>query len=237
MKALIPMDEHGMFSDSFDVARVDSRFVAEAFEKEHKTVLRNIDAILAPDSGFTAEFGRHNFVPTSYTDGWNRKQRAYQMTRDGFVSLVMGFTGKKAAQFKEFYIRRFNEMEQQIRSMVHAREEFPRLTEQIKVLHPDAKSYVYSNECDMLNRIVLGMSAAQFRTAHELEKGTSIRPYLRDDQIAMLDYLQNVDIGLLLAVADFQERKRLLTQAAITNAGKWGTKLESVAVLTEGLSA
>ena len=68
MKELIPKDEDGMFADMKDIARVDSLYVAEAFEKEHKTVLRNIDAILNPESGFSAEFGRHNFVPTSYTE-------------------------------------------------------------------------------------------------------------------------------------------------------------------------
>ena len=31
----------------------------------------------------------------------------YEMTRDGFVYLAMGFTGKKAAEFKERYIGDF----------------------------------------------------------------------------------------------------------------------------------
>lgn len=33
MKQLIPMDEHGMFADYNDTALVDSRFVADAFER------------------------------------------------------------------------------------------------------------------------------------------------------------------------------------------------------------
>lgn len=70
--------------------------------------------------------------------------------------------------------------------------------------------YHFSNECDMINRIVTGMSAKQFRQAHGLEKGTSIRPYLSDDQIQMIEILQKVDIGLLLAVPDYEQRKRHL---------------------------
>ncbi|EGD1134269.1 Rha family transcriptional regulator, partial [Escherichia coli] len=35
----------------------------------------------------------------------------YQITRDGFAFLAMGFTGKRAAQFKEAYINAFNQME------------------------------------------------------------------------------------------------------------------------------
>ena len=185
MKQLIPMDEHGMFADYNDTALVDSRFVADAFEKGHREVLRSIDQILSEDSGYSAEFNRCNFAPISYTDVRGRKQRCYAMTRDGFTALVMGFTGKKAARFKEFYIKRFNEMERFIGALVSAREQFPKLTAQIRLLHPDAKPYHYSNECDMLNRIVIGMSAKQFREAHGLEKGQSIRPYLRDNQIAM----------------------------------------------------
>ena len=67
-----------------------------------------------------------------------------------------------------------------------------------------------SNECDMLNRIVVGMSAKQFRLANDIEKGKSIRPYLSDGQIQMLEILQKVDVGLLVAVPDYEQRKRYL---------------------------
>lgn len=62
----------------------------------------------------------------------------------------------------------------------------------------------------MINRIVTGMSAKQFREANGLAKGTSIRPYLTDEQIELLETLQKVDIGLLVSVPDYQQRKRHL---------------------------
>jgi len=40
----------------------------------------------------------------------------------------------------------------------------------------------------MLNRIVVGMSAKQFRLANDIEKGKSIRPYLTDEQIECLRF-------------------------------------------------
>lgn len=233
MKQMIPMDEYGVFADNQDVARVDSRFVARFFEKNHRDVLRSIHSNLEPDSGFSADFTERNFALSSYKDSSGRSLPCYALTRDGFTALAMGFTGKKAAQFKEMYIRRFNEMEKFIGSLVSAREQFPKLTAQIRILHPDAKPYHYSNECDMLNRIVLGMSAKQFREAHGLEKGQSIRPYLRDDQIAMLDLLQTADIGLMIAVPDYHQRKRQLEWYAMTNAGHFGTTRESLALLAE----
>lgn len=210
MKELIPKDNYGVFADTNDTARVDSIFVAQFFEKEHKNVLRDIARMTDSNSGLSEEFTELNFELSYYKDITGRKLPCYMMTRDGFTILVMGYTGQKAMRFKELYIRRFNEMEQFIKTLVTARKDFPLLTENIKLLHENPKPYHFSNECDMINRIVTGMSAKQFRQAQGLEKGTSIRPYLSDDQIHMIEILQKVDIGLLLSVPDYEQRKRHL---------------------------
>ena len=44
MQTLIPMDDFGVFVDKHDTARVDSRFVARLFEKDHRHVLRDISS-------------------------------------------------------------------------------------------------------------------------------------------------------------------------------------------------
>ena len=210
MRELIPKDKYGVFADTNDTARVDSLFVAEFFEKQHKHVLRDIARITEPKSGLSENFINTNFKSDSYKDSTGRKLPCYFMTRDGFTMLVMGYSGQKAMKFKELYIRRFNEMECFIKTLVSARQEFPLLTANIKLLHENPKPYHFSNECDMLNRIVVGMTAKQFRLANGIEKGKSIRPYLSDEQITMLDTLQKVDVGLLVAVPDYQQRKRHL---------------------------
>ena len=210
MKELIPKNEYGLFADKKDIARVDSLYVAEYFEKNHKEVLRDIRNIAAPNSGLSKEFAERNFALGSYKDKQNQKRPCYYLTRDGFTILVMGYTGKKALRFKELYIRRFNEMEELIKSLVKARTEFPLLTENIKLLHEKPKPYHFSNECDMINRIVLGKSAKQFRLENNLEKGTSIRPYLTEVQINLIEKLQKVDIGLLVAFPNYEDRKRHL---------------------------
>lgn len=210
MKPLIPQDELGVYADARDTARVDSRYVAEYFEKRHDHVLRDISKITAPKSGLSEEFIKQNFVADTYTDSTGRKLPCYQMTRDGFTMLVMGYTGTKAMRFKELYIKRFNEMESFIKTLVMARQEFPLLTDNIKLLHDNPKPYHFSNECDMLNRIVIGMTAKQFRLANGIEKGKSIRPYLSKEQIDMLEILQKVDVGLLVAFPNYEDRKRHL---------------------------
>ncbi len=206
MKELIPKDEYGVFANTHDIAMVDSLFVAQAFDKRHDAVLRDIRELDCSEN-----FRLHNFVESSYRNAQGKRQPSYCMTRDGFVYLAMGYRGKKAAQFKELYIRRFNEMEDFIKTLVSARQEFPLLTENIKLLHENPKPYHFSNECDMLNRIVLGMSAKQFKAANNLPKEMkSIRPYLTEEQIKMLDILQKVDVGLLVAVPEYEQRKRYL---------------------------
>ncbi|WP_307992260.1 Rha family transcriptional regulator [uncultured Clostridium sp.] len=205
MKEMIPKDEYGVFADTKDTARVDSLFVAEFFEKNHQHVIRDIRELDCSD-----EFRVSNFGQSYYLNSQGKKQPCYHMTRDGFVFLAMGYRGKKAAKFKELYIRRFNEMESFIKTLISARQEFPLLTANIKLLHENPKPYHFSNECDMLNRIVIGMSAKQFRLANGIEKGKSIRPYLSDEQISMLETLQKVDVGLLVAVPDYEQRKRHL---------------------------
>ncbi|WP_288300725.1 Rha family transcriptional regulator [uncultured Veillonella sp.] len=210
MKFLIPQDEYGMLASQHGIALVDSLFVAEVFGKKHYNVLRDIARITESQSGLSEEFTELNFEFSTYRDATGRKLPRYLMTRDGFTMLVMGYTGQKAMHFKELYIQRFNEMEQCIRSLLSARQEFPMLTDMICRLHESPKAYHFSNEADMLNRIVLGMSAKQFRLANGIEKGQSIRPYLTAQQIHALDRLQHLDYGLLYSCPDFQQRKQML---------------------------
>lgn len=46
-----------------------------------------------------------------------RDVRGYRMTKDGFVLLVMGFTGQKAFDIKIAYINAFNQMQHQINNL------------------------------------------------------------------------------------------------------------------------
>lgn len=132
------------------------------------------------------------------------------MTKDGFTFLVMGYRGKKAAAFKESYIQRFNDMERFIKNMLTARAEFPAFTDAVLNAHEEPKFYHFSSEIDMINRIILGMSAKKFRELHGLEKGVSIRPYLSDAEAEAVLALQRADIGLLEVIPEFERRREVL---------------------------
>lgn len=88
-----------------------SRQVAELFGKPHKSVIRAIENLECDQ-----EFAKLNFVLCfENSELQNGKPlKYYTPTKDGMVFLVMGFTGKKAAQFKLFYIRAFNWMVEQL---------------------------------------------------------------------------------------------------------------------------
>jgi Rha family phage regulatory protein len=185
-----------------------SRQVAETFEKRHDNVLRGIQKLDCSD-----KFRLLNFEESYYLNEQHKKQPESLMTKDGFTFLVMGYTGKKAAAFKESYIERFNLMESFINSLHAAKLEHPAFTEAVMLAHEEPKNYHFSNETDMINRIVLGMSAKQFKEAHGLRDDIpSIRPYLATDEIHVIETLQRADIGMLAILPEFEKRKSSLTE-------------------------
>ena len=93
MKQLIPMNEFGLMAGKDYVARVDSRKIAEVFDKNHFDVLRSIKRIIGEDSGYSTDFTERNFAVSKYVDETGRKLPCYLLTRDGFVALAIGFTG------------------------------------------------------------------------------------------------------------------------------------------------
>jgi len=90
-------------------AKTTSIKVAEAFGKKHYHVTQKIESL-----DCSSEFNATNFRAIEYQDAKGRMQSCWEMTKDGFFFLVMGFNGKKAAQIKEAYIQAFNKMEQQL---------------------------------------------------------------------------------------------------------------------------
>lgn len=87
--------------------------VAEVFGRRHKDVIRKLENL-----DCSTNFYERNFTPiqneVSLGKGRTRQDKAYEITRDGFTFLAMGFTGAKAAAFKEAYIEAFNAMESEL---------------------------------------------------------------------------------------------------------------------------
>ncbi len=91
-------------------ATTNSLVVAEKFGKRHKDVLKAVRNLECSDA-----FRGRNFAPTFYAvPGPNnsvRQEEMYEITRDGFAFLAMGFTGAEAARWKEAFLDAFNQLE------------------------------------------------------------------------------------------------------------------------------
>lgn len=83
--------------------------VSQYFGKKHKNVLQSIRNLQCSD-----EFKRLNFKPTDFIDKNGDVQPMFNITRDGCMFLIMGFTGHAAAAIKESYIAAFNWMAEQL---------------------------------------------------------------------------------------------------------------------------
>lgn len=108
--ATIPALSHPQVTVENGRAVTTSVAVAEYFGKRHDNVIQKIKLL-----DCSSEFNALNFKDVTYTDAKGEKRPAYQITKNGFVFLVMGFTGKRAAAFKEAYIAEFDRMENELR--------------------------------------------------------------------------------------------------------------------------
>ena len=195
-------------------AQVSSRRVAEVFEKHHHHVLRDIDNLVknAEDEQFTAT----NFGLSEYKGKSGRIHREYLLSKDGVVLLAMGYNKKKFIDLKVEYIKEFNRMEQLIKERYYTRIEYEPMTDAIKEFRErqgkEVKEHHITIEADMLNLVVIGKRAREFRKEKGIEKGISIRDYIADWQVKAIKHLQRMNTDLLYSGLDYDTRKDILTK-------------------------
>lgn len=102
-------------------ALTDSRTVADYFGKEHKNVVRDIRTLvqqMASERQSSKLRSAQMFTETTYqAEDGGRRYPMFTMNRDGFSLLAMGFTGKKALQFKLRFLDAFNKMEAALKQL------------------------------------------------------------------------------------------------------------------------
>lgn len=86
-----------------------SHVVADKFGKRHSNVIRSIENLEC-----SSEFSQLNFEQRDFFDERGKLQKTYDISRDGFSILAMGFTGKGAAKWKEQFIAAFGNMEREL---------------------------------------------------------------------------------------------------------------------------
>lgn len=98
-----------------------SKQVAEHFGKRHDKLFfeigRMYGELVADKKGVAQNGGHPMFYLNEYVHPQNKQTyQEYLMNRDGFALLVMGFTGKKALEWKLKYIEAFNQMEEKLKT-------------------------------------------------------------------------------------------------------------------------
>lgn len=93
--------------------------VADTFDKPHNDVMKSVRKLISEiDAGKISPVKM--FDEASYVDKKGEQRPMYYMNRDGFTLLAMGFTGKKALEFKIKYIDAFNRMEEKLKELLAA---------------------------------------------------------------------------------------------------------------------
>lgn len=87
------------------VLSTTSKVIADVFGKPHRNVMRDIDSL-----GCSDEFSTLNFEQSDYSTERGKTYKCYNITEKGFYMLAMGFTGKKATEWKEAFINEFDRL-------------------------------------------------------------------------------------------------------------------------------
>lgn len=98
--------------------------------------------------------------------GGSQKSEYYQITKNGFVFLVMGYTGAKAAQFKEAYISAFDRMEAELR-------ERPLRPDLSQISVKDLARMLYESETER-ERLAEELSSAETKPVHQRQYSTYV---------------------------------------------------------------
>ncbi len=184
--------------------------VAEYFGKRHKDVIRAIEG---------CKSDLHNFAPvenaiikSSYVDAKGESRPMYLLNRDGFTFVVMGFTGKKAAEFKWNYIQAFNAMEAKLAELQSQQWKEARLASKVgykKLSATVQKLARYAASCGSKTPEKIYYS----NFARLINKTLGINPKSRDvltpKQLYEIDRLQDIAAiivdGLLAKGADYHQ--------------------------------
>lgn len=92
-------------------ATTTSLKIAAYFEKDHSKILKDVKRLLESGEVNEADFGL-----VDYKDAKGEKRPMYNIKKDGFTLLTMGFTGARALKFKVDYIKAFNKMEEELKN-------------------------------------------------------------------------------------------------------------------------
>ena len=88
--------------------------------------------------------------------------------------------------------------------------EYKPMTDAISAAHEEIKPYHFSNEADLINRIVLGCAASKYKKQNDIDPSESLRDYLTVKQLDCIVGMQRANTVYIEDGLDFQDRKTKL---------------------------
>lgn len=159
-----------------------TKSVASFFAKQHQHVTQKVENLECSEQFLTSNF---SLVPYEHN---GNTYKMYEMTKNGFVFLVMGFTGKKAAQFKEAYIAEFDRMESELASQRYGHNTLGDLTgtANLSALVDKLQQIIHEGEF-----IPAGKRPNYSLPANRKHEATIVRDFLnKDDSSTLLTLLE-----------------------------------------------
>ena len=202
-----------------EILTANSRDVAEHFEKQHKDVLESIRNLTAENSAT-----KSMFIETSF-ESRGKFYPQYELTRDGFSLLVMGFTSSKALEWKLKYIEAFNEMERELKRLFEERKrtEIERakgiiirhvLTDTIKMKIADSpnKKFAYPNYTKLIYRTIFGKSLKELQADFGVKPKETVRDYMTAEQLKEVESMEMLVSSLINLGMSYDEIKSFIQQ-------------------------
>lgn len=175
---------------------------------------RSLRLLIDKYKGEIKTFGKLSFQMTPLQNSvTGQKTKIYVLNEQQatFILTLLRNT-PQVVKFKKLLVKQFFEMREFIQSLAAATEGYGKLSDAVQQFYDDTKPYLFTNEVNMLNKIVLGKTSKEMREMLGLKSSEPIRPHLTLEQIRQLDQLQRADVFLLSTKTEYQQRKEHLTE-------------------------
>lgn len=192
--------------------------IAEKFGKEHAHVLRDIRDLECSD-----KFRESNFGFSSYKSSQGKTLPMYEVTRDGFTILAMGYTGKEAMKFKEDYINAFNAMESELKRIYTERQQWQIerdkgvvirhiLTDTIKMKVSDSphKRFAYPNYTNLIYRTLFDKTAKDLECEYGVKPKERLRDYFSGSDLEKVQSMEMLISSLINCGWGYSEIKEFV---------------------------
>lgn len=197
---------------------VSTEVIAIEFGRRHDNVMQNIRSLIE-----SQHLGVLDFKESSYVNKQNKVQPCFELTERGFLIAMPFIGGEKARDGQVRLVDSFIEFREKAKKEAAiqadrelARVEYRPMTNAIKqskeLEGKEAEHYHFSNEANLINRIVLGSTAAKFRKDNGIGKAEAIRDYLSAEQIRAITELQRADTVFINMGWSYEQRKEELTK-------------------------